>query len=76
MCCDPCPDMRWKIITSSTLHSVYLYAIGGGSPRKKAPKSAGSSKTHMPSVKTPADKKQEEVSCSNCHNNGSSLVEN
>ncbi|XP_073243068.1 ankyrin repeat and EF-hand domain-containing protein 1-like isoform X1 [Porites lutea] len=32
----------------------------GGSPRKKAPKSAGSSKTHMPSVKTPADKKQEE----------------
>ena len=57
--------MQWKVVTFSTLHFFYLYAIGGGSPRKKAPKSAGSSKTHMPSVKTPADKKQEEVSCSN-----------
>ena len=62
MCCDTYP------VESSNVQHValfYLYAIGGGSPRKKAPKSAGSSKTHMPSVKTPADKKQEEVSCSN-----------
>lgn len=58
--------MQWEIVTFSTLIFLYLYAIGGGSPRKKAPKSAGSSKTHMPSVKTP-DKKQEEVSGSNCH---------
>lgn len=34
---------------------------GGGSPRKKTPKSAGTARTHMPSVKTGADKKQEEV---------------
>lgn len=62
MCCDTYP------VESSNVQHIalfYLYAIGGGSPRKKAPKSAGSSKTHMPSVKTPADKKQEEVSCSN-----------
>lgn len=57
MCCDTYP------VESSNVQHIalfYLYAIGGGSPRKKAPKSAGSSKTHMPSVKTPADKKQEE----------------
>ena len=62
MCCDTYP------VESSNVQHIalfYLYAIGGGSPRKKAPKSAGSSKTHMPSVKTPADKKREEVSCSN-----------
>ena len=62
MCCD-----TYAVESSNAQHIAlfYLSAIGGGSPRKKAPKSAGSSKTHMPSVKTPADKKQEEVSCSN-----------
>lgn len=45
-----------------TLFTLLISKSGGGSPRKKAPKSAGPSKTHMPSVKTATDKKQEEVS--------------
>lgn len=45
-----------------TLFTLLISKSGGGSPRKKAPKSAGASKTHMPSVKTATDKKQEEVS--------------
>ena len=62
MCCD-----TYAVESSNAQHIAlfYLSAIGGGSPRKKAPKPAGSSKTHMPSVKTLADKKQDEVSCSN-----------
>ena len=47
---NPCPSI------------LFTCKPGGGSPRKKAPKSAAPSKTHMPSVKTAPDRKQEEVS--------------
>lgn len=54
--------MEHKTACKPMLYNLFPCKPGGGSPRKKGPKSAAPSKTHMPSVKTTPDKKQDEVS--------------
>lgn len=46
-------------VKPNMLYNLFPCKPGGGSPRKKGPKSAAPSKTHMPSVKTA---QQDEVS--------------
>ncbi|KAL9989187.1 hypothetical protein ACROYT_G003710 [Oculina patagonica] len=58
--CAPCA-VEDKTASKSMQYTLSSCEPGGGSPRKKAPKSASPSKTHMPSVKTAPDKKQEEA---------------
>ena len=49
---------NWPV-NPNILYNIFPCKPGGGSPRKKGPKSAAPSKTHMPSVKTA---QQDEVS--------------